>query len=233
MIPHDIFSMATAKAVEYLIAVAFLLLFIPFWRFVNSGPAARQAVPARARMPRLAEWFAVPERVYFHPGHAWASLEPDGIVAVGMDDFAHKLVGPVAGVRLPAPGARLAQGEYGWSLLANGHAVDMLSPVDGVVVETNPHAGRPGGGTPDVYGDQWFVRVSPTRLAANLKGLLHDEAARGWMTTVADALRARLSPELGLVYQDGGVPVDGMARSLDPEHWDRLAREFFLTTEER
>ena len=42
-------------------------------------------------------------------------------------------------------------------------------------------------------------------------------------------LRRRLSPELGLVYQDGGTPVHGLARRLDPERWDRLARECFLT----
>lgn len=38
-----------------------------------------------------------------------------------------------------------------------------------------------------------------------------------------------MTPELGRVYQDGGLPVEGMARGLDPAGWDRVARVFFLT----
>ena len=38
MIPHDILTLYSAKMLEYGIAVLFLLLFIPFWRYVQ-GPA--------------------------------------------------------------------------------------------------------------------------------------------------------------------------------------------------
>jgi hypothetical protein len=41
----------------------------------------------------------------------------------------------------------------------------------------------------------------------------------------------KLSPELGVVMQDGGTPVDGIAHAIDPEHWDRIAAEFLLTGE--
>jgi hypothetical protein len=33
---------------------------------------------------------------------------------------------------------------------------------------------------------------------------------------------------LGLVYQDGGLLVDGMARNLDKDKWDEIVRDFFL-----
>lgn len=231
MMPHDLVAMYSAKAIEYLMAVAFLLLFIPFWRFVQSGPAARKAVVARrALVPRLVEWFAVPEDVLYHPGHAWARVEPNGYVTVGMDDFARKLVGPLAGVRLPVAGGRVEQGESGWTLLAGDRAVDMLSPVDGIVVETNPEAfttTRP----PDPYGRDWLLKIKPERLAANLKTLIVNGTERRWMELAVDTLRVRVSPDLDLVYQDGGVPVDGIARSLDPQTWDELARQFFLTNE--
>jgi len=231
MIPHDILTLYAAKPVEYLIAVAFLLLFVPFWRYVQGGQAVRERAVARAPrlVPRLVEWFALPERLSYHPGHAWVRVERDDLATVGMDDFAHKLVGPLVGVRLPAPGTRVALGEPAWTLLADNRGVEMLSPVDGVVLETNPGAVTPGRPTDDPYGRGWLLRVQPTRLGANLRTLLNGEVARRWTAAAADALRGRLSPELGLVYQDGGVPVHGVARSLDPEHWDRIAREFFLT----
>jgi hypothetical protein len=40
-----------------------------------------------------------------------------------------------------------------------------------------------------------------------------------------------LGAELGRVLQDGGIPVAGLARQIDPEHWDRLAAELLLTGE--
>jgi hypothetical protein len=42
-------------------------------------------------------------------------------------------------------------------------------------------------------------------------------------------LSMRVSPELGQVLQDGGVPVHGIARALSGDGWDDLARQFFLT----
>ncbi len=227
MVPHSILTLYYAKPLEYFIAAAFLLLFVPFWRYVQGGRPAPARRPAAA--PRAVGWFAVPEHLFFHPGHTWARVESDGLVVIGLDDFAEKLVGPLAGVRLPAPGARLAQGEPAWSLLADGRSVDMLSPVDGVVVEVNAGAVREGGPIADPYGAGWLVRVRPTRLGANLTGLLKGEVARRWMAAATDALRRRQLPELGVVFEDGGTPIHGLARSLDSDGWDRLARECFRT----
>ncbi|MBI2834325.1 MAG: glycine cleavage system protein H [Acidobacteria bacterium] len=222
----------TPGRAEYAIAVVFLLLFVPFWRFVNGTavPAlARQPAPASRRVaPRLVEWFAVPEGLYFHPGHAWARVEENGEVTVGLDDFASKLVGPLAGIRFPAAGARVGQGEPGWTLVADDQAVDMLSPIDGTVVETNPHAFAPQRPS-DPYGRDWLLRLKPDRLGANVKTLLANGTTRAWMALAADALRARLSSP-GLVYQDGGVLIDGVARTLEPEKWADIAREFLLTS---
>lgn len=231
MMPHDVFAMYSAKAIEYLIAVAFLLLFIPFWRYVNGGAAARQpAVVRRPAMPRLVEWFAVPEDRYYHPGHAWARVEPEGVVTVGIDDFARKLVGAPDRVQLPAPGTRVGQGEPAWTLVVDGDRIPMLSPVDGLVVDVNPDAFRREV-PPDPYGRDWLVKVRPDRLRPNLRTLLADGTARRWIEEAADALRARLSPSAGLVYQDGGAPVDGMARAIEAAKWPEVAREFFLTKE--
>lgn len=231
MVPHDILTLYAIKPVEYLIAVAFLLLFIPFWRYVNGGvPTLQPAVARRPAVPRLVEWFAVPDDRFYHPGHAWARVEPDGVVTVGMDDFARKLVGAPDRLDLPAPGARVGQGEPAWALVVDGDRIPMLSPVDGFVVDVNPDAFR-GEQSPDPYGRDWLLKVRPERLAPNLRTLLANGTARRWIEHAADTLRARLSPSAGIVYQDGGVPVDGMARAIDPERWPEVAREFFLTKE--
>ena len=37
--------------------------------------------------------------------------------------------------------------------------------------------------------------------------------------------------ELGLVMQDGGMPVDGFAKALGGEEWPRVAKAQLLTEE--
>jgi glycine cleavage system H lipoate-binding protein len=233
MIPNDLLTMYSAKAVEYLIAVTFLLLFMPFWSFVNKERAlAPVAVAALGRLlDRVVEWFTVPSDLFFHPGHAWVRADDGNVVTVGMDDFAHKLVGGVSAISLPAVGSRLGQGEKGWSLLSGSKSIDMLSPVDGTVVAVNERAAGlpPTNGRDDPYREGWLLKVRAPRLSANTKQLLSGALARRWMEEVCDGLRARMSPDLGRVYQDGGLPIEGMARSMDPANWDQIAREFFLT----
>ena len=227
----DFFTMSSAKSLEYLIAVTFLIVFVPFWRFVNGKPVAAPAFVAETprRLAQMVDWFHVPGDVYFHPGHAWVRVDDGNLATVGMDDFAHKLVG-VSAISLPQVGMRLGQGEKGWSLTRDAKSVDMLSPVDGTVVAVNERAlSSPQAIGRDPYGDGGLLKVKASRPVANMKHLLSGSLAKRWMEEVCAGLRARTDADLGLVYQDGGLPVEGMAPSLDPAHWDAVAKEFFLT----
>src|ERR1035438_6358969 len=64
---HELLNPYTVKALEYALAISYLLLFIPFWRFVQG-----EAVPAHALG---FGWFQVPNGVHLHAGHAWARPE--------------------------------------------------------------------------------------------------------------------------------------------------------------
>ncbi len=241
---HDFLSIYLAKTYEYLLAIGYLLLFIPFWTYVQGAKpvemrvGAAVQVPVRAAVARAAAavrdrmvpagWFQLPAGVHLHPGHAWARVETDGTVSVGADDFAHKLVGP-ARVKLPELGASVAQGEAAFAIGDGEKTVPMLSPVDGTVVAVNRAAAEKQNGTDDPYGAGWLFQVKPKKLGANLHQLLTDNAALRFLETAGEALAGRLTPELGRVMQDGGTPVSGIARAVAGEGWDSLARRFFLT----
>ena len=233
MIPHDILTLYSAKMLEYGIAIMFLVLFIPFWRFSQSTAPA--AVPARAAVPQKVKsdssWFPVPADRLFHRGHAWARQDADGLVTVGLDGFAARLVGPLASVVLPQVGSKVGQGERGWRLMADdGVAIDMLAPVDGIIAAVNTDLTTdPEAPIADPYGKGWLFRVRPERLRANLTNLVTGQAARRWMDETVAELQARISPGLGALAQDGGVPVSGMARVIDPSNWHLLARTCLLT----
>jgi glycine cleavage system H lipoate-binding protein len=193
---------------------------------------ADRAARRRAARPftELVEWFRMAPEAFYHPGHAWARAASDGRVAIGVDDFAQKLVGRLKAIDLPAVGTRLSLGEPAWKLRVDGKAVEMLSPVDGIVTDVNPMVvASPRLANADPYGEGWLVKVDATRFEANRRSLLSGRLARSWIEDATNALRMRMSPEVGLALQDGGLPVDGIAHALDPDRWDVIASEFLLT----
>jgi glycine cleavage system H protein len=232
----------TAKAIEYLLALGFLAVFVPFWRYTTrlaSVPAEATAaegasVPATASAPHPepAGWFHVPDGLGLHPGHAWAKAVEGGDVLVGADDFARAAIGRIHDVDLPPPGSVVRQGEPAWTLRGSAGPLPMISPVDGMVVATNP-AARVGAIESDPYGGGWLLRVQAPHFKRNARQLLWASAARAWMEDVAQRLRGVLAPDLGPALADGGVPIDGIAGEVGPEVWQRIAEEFFFVESDR
>ncbi|MGE5188687.1 MAG: glycine cleavage system protein H [Gemmatimonadota bacterium] len=223
------------KGIEYLIVIAFLASFVYFSRAFSWTTVA--AGVARA-ISDIVEWFRLPAGLHYHQGHSWMKDEPDNLVSVGLDDFAQKLVGKVDGVDLPPVGATVAQGEKAWSLTVDSRPIAMLSPVDGEVVAVNIEAMRsPEILNEDPYGRGWLLKVRPARLAADTRNLLSGTLARKWMEDTVDGLRQASGGSLGpvaqdggqLVYQDGGMPVSGIARALAGEKWEETVKAHFLT----
>lgn len=223
----DLFA---TKQTEYLLVIAFLLLFIPFWKLLNK-PAKVVFEAAERVLPAVSEWFKLPEKVYYHLGHSWAIPEDNHVVKVGMDDFAQKLVGKIDTIQMPALGSTLHQGDKGWTLKVDSKAIDMLSPVEGKVVAINEELIRsPEKVNQDPY-NSWLMKVETPRFSADKKQLLSGTMAQKWMEEVRENLMSRMNYNLGLVYQDGGLLVDGMAKSLDREKWDEIVKDYFLVSE--
>lgn len=223
----DIFA---TKGSEYLLVLGGLLIFTLFWRFLSRAEAL--APGYGDLIPAISHLFRLPaEGIYFHQGHSWAIPEQGGLVRVGIDDFAQKLVGRIEGLELPAVGQKLRQGDRAWSLKVGEKSIDMLSPVEGRIVAVNERLlSRPEELGQDPYGSGWLLKVEVPQLSVNLRNLLSGDLARSWLEGARERLFARMNYSLGAVSQDGGVPVEGIARNLDPQRWDEIVREFFLTS---
>ncbi|MCX6544794.1 MAG: glycine cleavage system protein H [Acidobacteria bacterium] len=219
------------KGIEYLIVISFLAAFVLFCRYIDQ-PSQERAVPRAA--PEHVTRFRVPAGLFYHQGHGWLRPEPSSIGVVGLDDFAQKLVGKVDAIELPAVGSRLAQGEMGWSLMVDSVHIPMLSPVAGEVVEVNREVLQcPEIVHQDPYGKGWLLKVKPSSVASNTRNLLSGKLARIWMEDALDKLCPLDGGSLGPLLQDGGLPLSGMARIIDPEHWDTLARTHLLTDDKQ
>jgi glycine cleavage system H lipoate-binding protein len=226
----DLFA---TKGIEYLLIIGFLLILAPFWRLVM-GSYRKQEVLAvgRVRAPSYS-WFRLDPNRYYHPGHSWALPSEGKVVTVGVDDFAQKLVGAPSAVTLPAPGTPVRQGEVAFTLRVNSRPIDVLSPIDGEVVERNDDVVvAPSLINRDPYGRGWLVRVKPARLRANLRSLLQGDLAQAWLDTARGALQQRIYGDLGVVMQDGGFPATGMAPRIAGDHWEDLVKDFLLTRDE-
>jgi glycine cleavage system H lipoate-binding protein len=194
------------------------------------GSAVQKA--AKGSVPTIDGWFNLPEgKIYYHRGHSWAIPESGNVVKVGIDDFAQKLVGRIDAVKFPKVGSQVTQGEKAWSLQVGAKSIQMLSPVDGKIVAINETLiSSPESIGKDPYGQSWLLKVQVPKVSANLKNLLSGGLARKWMEGIKESLFARMNYNLGAVSQDGGVPVYGIARSLDPEKWDEIVKEYFLVS---
>jgi len=220
--PPDLFS---TKGIEYLLVIGYLITLVVVWRLFFRASAS---APARQR--RVGGWFSLPEKYCFHQGHSWAIPQGENVVKVGMDDFAHRLLGKPDAIELPVLGTRLMQGERGWAIRVGSTAVEMLSPVGGEVVGVNYEVvDSPGILCSDPYERGWLLEVQVPHRRRNERNLLCGTLARAWLEEQLRTVRV----ELGLVLPELGAEAgcDGLARAVASENWPVLAGALLLSRE--
>lgn len=207
----DLFA---TKGLEYMLVIGYLLLLVGCRRMV--GPRrSRSRTEESTFRPAEVVSFDLREGFHFHQGHAWAIADGDGIMRVGVDDFAQKRLGSVSGVILPRIGERLREGEPGWKVRVGRMSIPMLSPVEGEVVAWNEQVlASPELLNREPYDGGWLLEVKVPNPTAAQRNLLSDNLAHAW----ADEVVAR--------HDDPSVADT----SLDAR--DRLAREFLLSKDE-
>jgi len=218
-----------------LIVVAFFALFIGVdyvlaRRRLALERVARAASDAPAAEPVWIAGYRMPEALHYHRGHTWARVLDPSTVVVGLDDFAGRLLGAPVALESPSRGDWVHQGGRAFGLRLNGRSAELVSPVEGEVVEVNPDlVKKPALAAEDPYGRGWVLKLRAHNLADNLRNLLHGRLARRFMEDSREALDLRLMALAGTVLQDGGEPVSELARHLPKPDFERLVAEFLLT----
>jgi glycine cleavage system H lipoate-binding protein len=176
------------------------------------------------------EGFNVPPDLAYHPGHAWARRERKNVVRVGMDEFAAALAGKVEKVELPKPGHWIRQGQKSWSLFRGQNKAEMLSPIEGEVVEINEQVVKdPSLVRRDPYGEGWLFAVFAPDEESVLRNLLPANLVGSWMGDTVHRLYAKQPAMAGAVMADGGRPAQDLSAAFPNTPWTELTAEFFLT----
>ena len=112
----------------------------------------------------------------YTPEHEWLRIEADGLITVGITDFAQGHLGDLVYVQLPEVGADLAKGEEAAVIESVKTAGEINMPTAGTIIEINTLlADEPGKVNEDPLGAGWFFKMKVSD-AAELNGLM-DEAA--------------------------------------------------------
>jgi CheY-like chemotaxis protein/glycine cleavage system H lipoate-binding protein len=129
----------------------------------------------------------VPAGAFISPQHAWARIELNGAVRIGLDDLIRKIFRHVDSVNLPETGRKIARGETLFSITYGDYSLNIPSPISGTVISVNSeHAEHPEWLAIKPFELSWMCRVEPSNLAAELPDLKIGHDAIDWYQAELD-----------------------------------------------
>jgi len=114
----------------------------------------------------------VPAGVFVSPQHAWAKIELNGTVRVGLDDLIRKIFEKIDLVELPETGLEIKKGETLFSLKYGDYSLKIPSPLSGKITSVNSeHAEHPEWLSVKPFELSWMCGIEPSDLARELPDL--------------------------------------------------------------
>ena len=114
----------------------------------------------------------VPGGVFISPQHAWARIELNGTVRVGLDDLIRKIFEKIDHVELPETDQEIEKGETLFSVKYGDYSLKIPSPLSGKVTSVNTeHAEHPEWLAIKPFELSWMCGIEPSMLARELPGL--------------------------------------------------------------
>ena len=121
---------------------------------------------------------SVPDDLRYSSDHEWARLE-DGLVRIGITDYAQDALGDVVFIELPEVGSTVKVDESFSEVESTKSVSDVYAPLAGTIVEVNTDlADAPERINDDPYGDGWICIIEPAD-AGSYDSLLDADAYRG------------------------------------------------------
>ncbi len=221
--------------------MSILFVLLTFLLIMSLTYFLRREQPAAVVQPRIypqpsapnmvrEHGFDVPKGYCFHPGHTWVLDEGRQNARVGLDSFGSHLLGKIDRVEVIGLNRWVRQGQKICSITRDGVTIDLLSPIEGVVVSVNQDVLKdPSLLLNDPYKAGWICVVKSPEITTNLNNLLQGTLVVPWMQNSVRRL-STMTSKLGVAAAaDGGLPVSGLLAQLEPGAQRAMIREFFLT----
>jgi CheY-like chemotaxis protein len=176
--------------------------------------------------------FVIPGGAFISQGHCWLTLEADGTVKVGIDDFAKKLLGKIDDIEYPNLGMKVKAGQSLFSIRVGKRTMAFEAPISGQVTKINKYLGEHLASldaTP--YGQSWICTIDADDIDSELGALKIGKSAVSFyqteidrfLTSVKDSQRAGANAE-EIAHEPLHV---GQMESLEDGEWNEIASKFF------
>jgi CheY-like chemotaxis protein len=153
--------------------------------------------------------FNVPAGLFISREHVWLCVEMTGVVRLGLDDFAQKMIGEVKSISLPKFKTKVKKGEPLFTVRINSHSLTFPSPVSGEVTSVNTKlAEHPGMINLKPYESGWVCCVDAATLTKDLQDLMIGADAVSWYQDEFDKLQENIG-QLEKVGGNGKETKDG------------------------
>ena len=121
----------------------------------------------------------IPEdRHYWVEKHAWARLEADGMVTIGITDVAQHLAKGILHATPKEKGRTVQKGKSAGTLESGKWVGPVTSPVSGEIIAINETMeAKPSLINSVPFGEGWFARIKPADWAGESASLVTGEAA--------------------------------------------------------
>jgi hypothetical protein len=127
-------------------------------------------------------------------------------------------------------GKELDQGKVGWGLKRRDNLADVLSPIDGVIIEVNSEIReQPGAANREPYGGGWLFMVRTPDVKATIGKLMTDQSSLSWMNDEVQSLENMIEDVAGPLAADGGFLADDIYGNMPDLGWKNLTHAFLKT----
>lgn len=185
-----------------------------------------------AGMPSSVE-FSIPGGVFISEGHCWANIDPDGMVYVGIDDFAKKIIGNIETIEMPNLGMEVAKGQHLFSIKQGTNSIPFNSPVSGKVESINKSLlNDPERLESTSYYKNWFCRIDASQLDEELKELKIGKNAVDLYNKDIERLQNYVGQYVKSTKDEKEVPANGKLylgelSQLNTKDFEVILNEFF------
>jgi len=177
--------------------------------------------------------FAIPGGAFISEGHCWLTMESDGSVKVGVDDFAKKLLGKIDDVEFPNLGMTVKAGQPLFSIRHGHRTIPFQAPVSGRVTKVNRLLNEHLEAldvTP--YGRNWICVIDADDLDAELQKLKIGKTAVSFYQTEIDHFLESIGDSHGRGNGSIGAGMRGslhvgQMEDLGEREWNNIVNKFF------
>lgn len=120
----------------------------------------------------ISEEYTIPGGVFISDSHCWLNITQEGLVRIGIDDFARKIIGRIDDIEFPNIGREIRNSQVLFTIKHNNKAIPFRAPVSGKILKNNSDLEK------DIellkttsYGKNWICTIDADNLDKDLENL--------------------------------------------------------------